>query len=160
MKLLLVSPWFPWPPHNGGRIRIYETNSLLSPPSSGHPLASTSSREAPGVGPLNELCERIETTVHSYQPGPILRRLAIALITGRPLAPTVYYDQNLAKQLVAMTTKERYDIVQIEFSYVARYAQEITQGRRSKKYCQCTISKRDDLPGNCSLPSARTDNSL
>jgi polysaccharide biosynthesis protein PslH len=134
MKILLLSPWFPWPPFDGARIRIFETLRDLSRrhrvtllANVGHP------EEANKASVLKEICERVETTVLSYRPRAVLQRLVQGALLGIPTVQSVYYDAKLARRVRAITSQEKYDIVQIELSYAARYVQAISPQCPAKK---------------------------
>ena len=64
MKILVVSPWYPWPPHDGGSIRILETLRYLSRHHQVTLLATvTRAEEAHDGGRLQEICEHVENSV-------------------------------------------------------------------------------------------------
>jgi hypothetical protein len=66
MNILLLSPWFPWPPFDGARIRILETLRYLSRRHRVTLLAHVSHpAEAQHAPALRELCERVEMIVLS-----------------------------------------------------------------------------------------------
>lgn len=126
MKVLLLSPWFPWPPHDGARIRIYETVRYLSRHHQVTLLANVAhADEVAQASVLKDLCERVETTVLSYKTWKVVQRLLRGIVYASPFVQSAYYDAKLAARLWALSTQERYDIVQIELSYAARYARAI-----------------------------------
>lgn len=134
MHILLLSPWFPWPPFDGARIRIFETLRYLARCHRVTLLANVSHcEEVQKAGPLLELCDRVETTVLSYRLRDVLPRLTQGVCQGFPLAQSAYYDATLAERLRTITSQEPYDIIQLELSYAARYAQAISPQCSAKK---------------------------
>jgi sugar transferase (PEP-CTERM/EpsH1 system associated) len=134
MKILLLSPWCPWPPHDGARIRIFETLRYLSRHHQVTLLTNVAhSNEAQQVASLKDFCERVETTVLSYGTRKVLQRLAKGILLGVPLVQSAYYDAKLAERMRKLTTQEHYDIVQIELSYGARYMRAISPRCHAKR---------------------------
>lgn len=126
MNILLVSPRCPWPPFDGGSIRILETLRHLSRRHRVSLLATvTPPGDAGDDGPLRAICEHVETSVLSPRAWPVARRLTRGLLCGRPVIPGFYHDVGLAKRLRRTTSRHRYDVVQIEFSYAAPYVHAI-----------------------------------
>jgi sugar transferase (PEP-CTERM/EpsH1 system associated) len=126
MKILVVSPWYPWPPFDGGSIRILETLRHLSRHHRVTLLATvTRSEEADDGGRLQEVCEHVETSVLSPRAWGVARRLAKGLIDRRPVILSFYHDGQLAQRLQRLTSQGHYDVVQIEFSYAASYVRAV-----------------------------------
>jgi sugar transferase (PEP-CTERM/EpsH1 system associated) len=133
MKILIVSPWYPWPPFDGGRIRILETLRYLSRHHQVTLLATvTSADEADDGGRLREICEHVETSVLSPRAWPVARRLAKGLLGRMPVVQNFYHDSRLAERLRRLTSQRYYDVVQIEFSYAASYARAVDPSRGAK----------------------------
>ena len=86
MKILIVSPWYPWPPFDGGRIRVLETMRYLSRHHQVTLLATVmSADEADDGGRLQEICHHVETSVLSPGAWPVARRLAKGLLGRMPV---------------------------------------------------------------------------
>lgn len=134
MNILLLSPWLPWPPFDGARIRIFHTLRYLSQRNRITLLASVRHPdEAEYASDLRGLCERITTTVLSNQPQSVLRRLAAGLLHGTPLVQSYHYDINLARYVEALTSEQAYDIIHVEFPFMAPYLAAISSQSRAKR---------------------------
>jgi sugar transferase (PEP-CTERM/EpsH1 system associated) len=134
MKILLLSPWLPWPPFDGARIRIFEMIRFLARQHRITLFAHVQhASETTDFGPLRELCERIETVILSDRQSVIIRRLAKGLIRGIPLIQGFHYDSKFAQRLRTLTSKEHYDIVQIEFPFLSRYVAAVSPKNQAKK---------------------------
>lgn len=134
MKILLLSPWLPWPPFDGARIRIFETLRYLSRYHKVTLLAHLHRYDkGKDISPLKELCERIETTIISDQTMAVLLRLSAGLIRGISLIQSFHYNSELAKLVWETTSRESYDIIQVEFPFMARYASAINPQCCAKK---------------------------
>ena len=126
MKILIVSPWYPWPPFDGGRIRILETLRYLSRHHQVTLLATVmSAEEADDGGRLREICQHVETSVLSPRAWPVARRLAKGLLGRMPVVQNFYHDPRLAERLRRLTSRRYYDVIQIEFSYAASYVRAV-----------------------------------
>jgi polysaccharide biosynthesis protein PslH len=126
MKILIVSPWYPWPPFDGGRIRLLETLRYLSRHHQVTLLATVmSAEEANDGGLLGKICEHVETSVLSPRAWPVARRLAKGLLGRMPVVQNFYHDARLAERLRRLTSRRDYDVIQIEFSYAASYLRAV-----------------------------------
>jgi polysaccharide biosynthesis protein PslH len=133
MKVLVVSPWYPWPPFDGGSIRVLETLRYLSKYHQVTLLTSVLSAEtADHNDRLRAICEHIETSVLSPRAWPVARRLAKGLLGGMPAFQSFYHDTRLAERLRRLTSRRDYDVIQIEFSYASSYVRAVDPSRRGK----------------------------
>jgi polysaccharide biosynthesis protein PslH len=154
MKILIVSPWYPWPPFDGGRIRVLETLRYLARHHQVTLLATvTSPDEADDGGRLQEICEHVETSVLSPRPWSVARRLAKGLLGQMPMVQNFYHDPRLAERLRRLTSQRHYDVVQIEFSYAASYVRAVDRSRRANTVLSMhnVESLRFGREGNLSL---------
>jgi sugar transferase (PEP-CTERM/EpsH1 system associated) len=134
MKILLLSPWLPWPPFGGARIRILETLRYLSGRHRVTLLTTVrNAAEAKHVAALNGTCDRIITTVLSDQTQGVLRRLSLGLVCGRPLVQSFHYAPELAQQVHRLTSEDSYDIIHVEFPFLAPYLSAVSPQSRAKK---------------------------
>ena len=134
MKVLLLTPQLPYPPHQGTSLRNFHIIrglaqacevSLLSF------LEPGQSTEAEHIGPLAELCERIEMVpVPQRTTG---KRLYQLLATRRPDMAHRLFSQAFNIRLLQMLQADDYDIVQIEGIELARYLPVIRQGSPRSK---------------------------
>src|SRR5215813_10227640 len=134
MNILFLSPWLPWPPYDGGRIRILETLRYLSRRHSVTLVTSVGRAEEIEQGSiLKDLCQDVITTVISKRTGAVLSRLSKGVFSRRPLIQSFYYDARLAQQVRDLTTRVAYDIIQVEFPFLTPYLKAIEPHSRAKK---------------------------
>ena len=142
MKVLLLTPQLPYPPHQGTSLRNFHIIrglaeacevSLLSFLEPGQTAFSTSSMQAvpEQIRPLSQLCQTIETI-----PVPLrttAKRLQQLLVTRRPDMAHRLFSQAFNSKLLQMLRTEQYDIVQIEGIELARYLPVIRYGSPPSK---------------------------
>lgn len=129
MKVLLLTPQLPYPPHQGTSLRNFHIIrglaracevSLLSFLEAGQTVA------ADQITPLAELCHTIETVpVPQRTMGARLYQL---LATRRPDMAHRLFSQAFNVQLLQMLQADNFDIVQIEGIELARYLPVIRHG--------------------------------
>lgn len=134
MRILLLSPWLPWPPHDGGRIRVLETLRFLAARHQVTLLTHvTSQQERQHVDALRELCESIEVRFVSAERLHRIGRVALGMLQGYPVIQSIYFSRELASLLRRLTDENRFDVIQIEFSMIARYARAISTRCTAKR---------------------------
>ncbi|MET0500644.1 MAG: glycosyltransferase [Candidatus Binatia bacterium] len=134
MNILLLSPWLPWPPYDGGRIRILETLRYLCRRHSVTLLTPICRvEELEHAAALKGLCENVVTVALSNRTGAILSRLSRGLLDGRPLIQSFYYDPQLARRLRDLTARKDYDIIHVEYSFLTPYLKAMDPRSRAKK---------------------------
>jgi sugar transferase (PEP-CTERM/EpsH1 system associated) len=133
MRILVLPPWFPWPAFDGGRIRVFETIRYLA---ERHEVSLAAPVAAPEMAqqaaPLRALCEQIEAPTETIAPLAMLAGLANGLPGWRPIAQCAVYQPKLASAIRRLTSRQRFDIVQIEFSFAAAYLSAIDPGSAAK----------------------------
>jgi sugar transferase (PEP-CTERM/EpsH1 system associated) len=133
MNVLFLSPWLPWPPFGGALIRILETLRCVS---RRHRVTLLTLLRDPEqrqyVKDLDGLCERIVTSPLSDATLEVLGRLSTGFLRGRPLIQNMHYDRNLAEQVRRLTSLNRYDIIHVEFSFMAPYMQFVSPGSQAR----------------------------
>jgi sugar transferase (PEP-CTERM/EpsH1 system associated) len=134
MNVLLISPWLPWPAFDGARIRILETLRYLSRRHSVTLVTSVRrSEEIENTPALKGFCQNVITTVVSDGTGPVLSRLSKGLLNGRTLIESFYYDRDIAKCVRDLTSRMAYDVIQLEFPFLAPYLKAVEPQSRAKK---------------------------
>ena len=134
MNILLLSPWLPWPPYDGGRIRILETLRYLSRHHRVTLVASVGPEEdTANVAVVKEFCDGVVTSVLYNETRAVVSRLSIGMLSRRPLIQSFYYDENLARRVRDLTSRVAYDVIQIEFPFLAPYLKAIDSHRCAKK---------------------------
>ncbi len=134
MKVLLLTPQLPYPPHQGTSLRNFHIIrglaeacevSLLSF------LEPGQSTDADQIAPLAALCQRIETVpVPQRTTGTRLQQL---LTTRRPDMAHRLFSPAFTARLWQMLQADEFDIVQIEGIELARYLPAIRQGSPRSK---------------------------
>ena len=134
MNILFLSPWLPWPPFGGALIRILET---LRWASARHRITLlTLLRDRGQVQYVKEvaaLCDEVITTPLPDDTPGVLRRLSGGVVRGRPLIQSMHYNRDLAEHVRRLTAQDRYDIIHVEFSFMAPYLQSISPHSRARK---------------------------
>jgi glycosyltransferase involved in cell wall biosynthesis len=134
MKVLLLTPQLPYPPHQGTSLRNFHIIrglaqacevSLLSFLEPGQSVA------ADQIAPLGELCQRIETVPMPQRTTG--KRLQQLLATRRPDMAHRLFSQAFNIKLLQMLQADDFDIVQIEGIELARYLPMVRQGSPRSK---------------------------
>jgi sugar transferase (PEP-CTERM/EpsH1 system associated) len=134
VNILLLSPWLPWPPFGGALIRIWETLRYLSRRGRVTLLAPLRHpEEVENVSAVREICERVITTPLPDRTPAVVRRLAIGLARGMPFIQGMHYDPRLAHHIRTLTAQNQYDVIHVEFSFMAPYVAAVSPRSRVKK---------------------------
>lgn len=135
MKLLFLTPQFPYPPHQGTTIRNFH---LLAGLAQRHDVALLSFADSSQVShntPLQELCYRIET-VPAPPSRSISQRLHTTLFSTQPdmalRLPSRQFQAHLEKWL----RTERFDVVQVEGIEMGPYALALRERRLLEDHTQ------------------------
>jgi sugar transferase (PEP-CTERM/EpsH1 system associated) len=134
VNILIVSPWFPYPPFGGALIRVFETLRYLAVRHRVTLLAPTP--RAPHADALRALTSLgiVVVPVQVSQSGvSTAARLVRGVLRGRPLIQGLHSDPALAQQLTRLTSDESYDIVHIEHSFMATYVDSIHPANTAKR---------------------------
>jgi polysaccharide biosynthesis protein PslH len=134
MNILFLSPWLPWPPFGGALIRILETLRRVS---ARHRVTLLTllrdAGQARNIRELSGLCTEIVTTpLHDDTPA-VLRRLSRGLASGRPLIQSMHYDPVLAAHVRRLTEQNHYDVIHVEFSFMAPYLDAVSPRSTARK---------------------------
>lgn len=134
MNILVLSPWLPWPLHDGGRIRIFETLRCLSRRHSVTLVTSVCRpEEVEQASVLKDFCESVVTAVVSNRTGAVVTRLSRGVLSRRPLIQSFYYDTRLAGKIRDLTGRVTFDVIQVEFPFLTPYLSAIEPRSRAKK---------------------------
>ncbi|MGZ4316388.1 MAG: glycosyltransferase [Gaiellaceae bacterium] len=130
MRCLLLSPFVPFPPEDGGRIRIYE---ILKGLSARHTvdllaLADDASESQAAVDQLRAEGLDVCTVAYRRQPMPVTFLRALGKRSS--LYGTLFASRAFATTLRDRLRARDYDIVQCEFPYTALYAPPRTAAAR------------------------------
>lgn len=134
MNVLLLSPWLPWPPFGGALIRIWETLRYLSRRHSVTLLAPLRhSDEAKHVPAVSALCERVITTRLPDRAPAAVARLTRNLVRGMPFIQGLHYDPTLARHVRTLTSESAYDVIHVEFSFMAPYVAAVSPRSQARR---------------------------
>jgi sugar transferase (PEP-CTERM/EpsH1 system associated) len=133
LRVLLLSPWVPWPPHDGATIRIFNTLRYLAERHRVTLAAPFRSGNEPGdVAALRHLCEDIVTGELPGSAGAVASRAVAAAVRGRALIQGIHYSPALAERVREVTARGAYDIVQVEFSWFTSYLDALAPRSRPR----------------------------
>ena len=134
MKVLLLTPQLPYPPHQGTSLRNFHIIRGLAAACDVSLLSFLEPEQTAvpeKIKPLAELCETIETV-----PMPLRstgKRLQQLLTTRRPDMAHRLFSQAFNVKLLQLLQAQRFDIVQIEGIELARYLPVIQHGSSHSK---------------------------
>lgn len=124
MKILYVCHRFPFPPKRGGKIRPFNMIRHLA---ASHEVTVASlarspdeAREGAGIAPH---CARFEMAV-VRDPVQVLRMVA-RLPTPAPSSFGFFYSARLAARIRSLAAEERFDLIFVHCSSVARYVEDV-----------------------------------
>jgi sugar transferase (PEP-CTERM/EpsH1 system associated) len=133
-RILLINSGFPYPPTSGARIRDFH---LIRQVSQAFKIVLLCLLQFPEerdrVEGLKPYCETIE--VVSPIPQTFFANITgalRALLNRNPLAAYPYYSPQLAQKLREILKQQQIDVIQIEHSFLAPYADAIPLRRRYK----------------------------
>jgi glycosyltransferase involved in cell wall biosynthesis len=120
IRVLIVTPSFPYPPHGGAELRSYHLIKRLSQQYKISLVALTDPIDHRFVKQMRDYCEEVVVVVRRrLPPWRQLPSLARLLLSGMPFGTKYYNDPLLFRTLNEMLTRRSYDILQIEQSPVA-----------------------------------------
>ena len=115
MKLLFLSPWFPYPPDNGSRIRVY--NLLRSLARKYEVTLAAFSPEEPDLSGL-DFCSRVEVVRRTpFRKSPLMERTHLFL----PFPIVLYPDDEMRRRVKALLKGENYSVAVAFSTTVAAY---------------------------------------
>src|SRR5262245_10780271 len=120
MRILIVTPYPPYPVHSGAAARVFHLIRMLARAHRVTLLCFASTEERSALSPLREICATVHTVQHP--PGRYRKRLyQIRSLVGRPYSFYRNYSPAMAQALDALLAREGFDIVQFEFGDAAPY---------------------------------------
>ena len=118
MNLLILSPFFPSPPTQGGKIRVFNLVKYLSRRNR-VTLACLTSEPVEDYGPLRDYCEQI---VCVERPVRTARDLTRFLLGGIPYNYLRYESAEFRAALAELLRTQAFDAVQVEMPMLWQYA--------------------------------------
>ncbi len=118
MRLLFLTPQFPYPPHKGTTLRNYNLIAGLAPR---HEIDLLSFADAvPTSSPLTQLCWHIATIAIPRRPN--WRRALDTVLSPWPDMGLRLWSSKFRQQLAVWLRDGAYDVIQVEGLELARYA--------------------------------------
>lgn len=134
MRLLLLTPSLPYPPHQGGAIRNYGLLQGLH--QAGHEITLLSFHTGdldPSTTPLTGLCRRIETVTPPQRSAS--KRLLDLVISGQPDLARRLISPAFSQRLEQLLKETAFDIIQFEGLEMTGYLPLIRQIQPQAKLC-------------------------
>lgn len=120
MRILFLSAWFPYPPNNGSKLRIY---NLLGGLAQYHEITLISLSDEPQGEPapeLKKLCQQIHV-IQSRPYNPSSIRALSGLFSPKPRVLVAQYDSSVSDLIRDEIGKGHYDLVVASQWYMAAY---------------------------------------
>lgn len=117
MKILMITPYLPYPLVSGGQIRTY---NLLKNLSSKHKITLVSFVRDPNerqyLSSLKPFCESILIYQRRKAWSPL--NILLAAVTPYPFLVSIYFSLSLKKDINSLLEKEKFDLIHAETFYV------------------------------------------
>jgi sugar transferase (PEP-CTERM/EpsH1 system associated) len=117
LRILVVSPYFPWPPTSGGAMRVYQLVRELARRNSVTLLTYRTSGPDLPPSELGDLCEEVRTVPRQDLAG-LRRRLrqVRSLLSAQPFHGSELYSEQMQAAIDEVLIRKTFDIVQVEAS--------------------------------------------
>jgi glycosyltransferase involved in cell wall biosynthesis len=136
MRILVVDKLVPYPPVDGGRIRVF---NLLQHISRHHEVTlvtmyKPSTGEDSGAAILNRFCTKVELvarqelSVREYR----FRQLR-GILNREPMRSMIVWSEKMAEKIATLTENQHFDIVDIQRPCLAPYVKTISPKSRCRK---------------------------
>lgn len=111
MRILFLSRWFPYPPNNGSKLRIYNLLKGLARQHEVDLISFAAQMEASSnPNGLKEICRSIETVVRKdFEPTSLNARLGIFSTVPRSVVDT--YSPHIEQHILRALSTRRYDLL-------------------------------------------------
>jgi len=119
MRILYVTPRFPYPLDRGDKLKEFNLIKYLSKNNSVSLLSFTEGKEEDSVDCLKDYCEKLHM-VHRSKYGGYLRAL-LSLFTLQPLQVAYYSSVKMKKLVKNIIETENYDVVLVQLIRMAPY---------------------------------------
>jgi glycosyltransferase involved in cell wall biosynthesis len=118
MNILIVSPFFPYPPNQGGKIRVFNLIKYLSRRNR-VTLACLSAKKVEDYGALSDYCDKIVCVERAPQ---TVMDLATFLLGKQPFNYLRYSSRDFRAALFDLCSNNSFDVVQVEMPMLWQYA--------------------------------------
>ena len=119
MKLLILTPQLPYPPHQGTTIRNFNIIKHLAPRHDITLLSFGTPEELANAEPLRALCRRIE--IAPYPTRSMVQRAFTTFFSSQPDMALRLQSAAMHQKAATILRDETFDIVQVEGIEMARY---------------------------------------
>lgn len=112
MKILMVSPYFPWPLHGGGSVRIFNILRELSQRK--HQVTLLAGKEDEKLEPdniLNQICEKVH--LYNVPSGNRLIFMFQSIFSDQPYPFSRFQTDSLKKNLNNLLKNQKFDLIWI-----------------------------------------------
>jgi sugar transferase (PEP-CTERM/EpsH1 system associated) len=120
MRILYLCHRVPYPPDKGDKIRAFHEIRALSRRHRVHLLTLTDG-DVPDLGPLAELCERVE--VFPLRRSAAYARAALGLVRPQPLTLSFFESIELQNRVAELARTETFDLIVAYSSAMAPYVE-------------------------------------
>ena len=122
MKILFLSRWYPFPPDNGAKIRVFQLLKALSEKHTVDLLSFSAEKpETEAVSAQPGLCRRVETV--QYRPfQPERAKAILGFLSSQPRFLVDTYQPEMAARITWYVEHESYDVVIASQIDMAAYA--------------------------------------
>lgn len=118
MKILMLSPYFPYPPYDGGKVRVYNLIKHLSKKNDIYLLSFIETEDSlKHIAVLKQYCKEVHTVLRKEN-----SRIAIE---GIPRCVSFYYTPEMIIKLERLIEEIKPDIVQVDFLVMTAYVKHI-----------------------------------
>lgn len=121
MKILYLAPWFPFPPDNGIRIRLYHLLRALGQHHDVTLIAFVRDGDRTESKELERICRRVHT-VPWRKFNPTHAKALLGFFSARPRSMVDSYSVEMAYRVAALTQLEAFDAVIASTTDTAEYA--------------------------------------
>ena len=124
MRLLFLTPRFPYPPHKGDALRAYHQLRTLGRE---HAITLLSMADRP-VAPehlahVSRLCERVEVVPLSRL--QVLRNLGVGLLSRLPLQVRYHHSEAFQRRLDALRREHHFDAIHVTLMRMLPYVESV-----------------------------------
>ena len=124
MDILFITPRLPYPPDQGNKIVMLNFIKFLSKKHKITLFSLAREDEDPKhIDYLKQYCRRIE--VANMRPKWSVKNFLLALVRLDPYTSIKYYSPALMKKLKELFKETRFDVIQVEFYYMAQYIMKL-----------------------------------
>jgi len=124
MDILFITPRLPYPPDQGSKIVMLNFIKFLSKRHKITLFSLAGEGEDPKhIDYLKQYCRRIE--VVNMRPKWSVKNFLLALFRLDPYTSIKYYSPALMKKLKELFKKAKFDVIQVEFYYMAQYIMKL-----------------------------------